>query len=158
MKQCHDASHKYTFPVPANDTLSEKTPIFMVIGSESLQTQRKWFTAGRPLLSRCAWCSPGKRKQDERLLERVLCLPFARSWLFTDKINHNYKMLITFALSNTLQTNRVWDYKLTRHSNVAAGTVTVKACFTSPYTPIPYTHTNTSPHGDTSSGFSCTRF
>ncbi len=45
MKQSHDSSDDHKFPVTANETLREKTAVFMklllmlVIGSESPQTQ-----------------------------------------------------------------------------------------------------------------------
>ncbi len=49
MKQSHDSSNDNKFPVTANETLSEKTVIFMwlllmlVIGSKSSQIQMKQF-------------------------------------------------------------------------------------------------------------------
>lgn len=49
MKQCHESSDDYLFPITANKILSEKAAILMlllkpVVGSESLGTQKR-FTA-----------------------------------------------------------------------------------------------------------------
>lgn len=63
-------------PFTTNKILSEKAAILMsslkpVIGSESLRTQRR-FTAGRPLFFGRAVRSPGKRKQDEKLVYGIV--------------------------------------------------------------------------------------
>lgn len=85
-----------------------KLLVMPVIGSESLQTQTKRFTAGRPLFSRV--CSRFAKKKEagwEILLHNfILLIPSAtESYLavFTMKMYHNYEMLRSLALSSKLQ-------------------------------------------------------
>lgn len=90
--QCHGSSEDDTF----HKNLGEKTEGLLLrpaIGSESSQTQTKWFAVGRLLFSRWAACK-GKL-------------------IFTTKMRHNYEMLIN--VDNKV-TNRLSLFAVNVHS------------------------------------------